>query len=261
MNSSFVMGRWWGRFASWLGWGTQTPSGDVFDWTTLESRIGYRIEDKGIFVQAFKHRSYLSVTSESRCRSYERLEFLGDAVLNLVTATRLYQEYPEVDEGDLTKNKASLVNKHVLADRARKMGLGEFVFLSDGEERSGGRDRSSILADLIEAVIGAIFLDGGYREARDFIQRCILTDIQKQLSDDMTTNYKGELLELVQAQGWGLPQYIVVAEDGPEHSKEFSVNVSIRSKEYGFGKGGTKKAAEQQAAREALQRLRREVDS
>lgn len=245
------------RVLSWLGWGTHTRSkAPDAAWRQLETAIGYPIRNVELFKQAFKHRSYLSVSNESRVESYERLEFLGDAVLSLVTATRLYEKFPNEDEGELTKNKSCLVNKHILAEKARRLRLGDYLYLSDGEDRSGGRDRSSILSDILESLIGAIYLDGGFTAVCRFIDRHVLFDVEQQLSDHAAVNHKGELLELAQGLNWGLPQYVVTEEVGPEHSKQFTVKVSVRDTIFGIGKGSTKKSAEQMAAREALQKLK-----
>jgi len=248
------------RLLSWLGWGSKPADGfsKQPNWDQLEARIGYSVKNSELLTQAFKHRSYLSVTNESRIESYERLEFLGDAVLNLVTAGRLFEKYPDEDEGELTKSKSCLVNKYVLADRARRLNLGDYIYLSDGEDRSGGRDRSSILADILESLIGAIFIDGGFDEARRFIDRHVLIDVKQHLSDHGAANYKGELLELAQSLNWGLPHYSVTEEVGPEHSKQFTVQVMVRENACGMGKGSTKKSAEQMAAREALRKLKQE---
>lgn len=247
------------RVLSWLRWGAKTKTKLLeTTWRQLESVIGYSIHDVELFQQAFKHRSYLSVSNESRIESYERLEFLGDAVLSLVTATRLYEKFSNEDEGELTKSKSCLVNKHVLADCARRLDLGRYLYLSDGEDRNGGRDRSSILSDILESLIGAVYIDGGFAAACRFIDRHVLFDVEQQLSDLAAVNHKGELLELAQSMSWGLPQYTVTEEAGPEHSKQFTVQVSVRDTTCGVGKGSTKKSAEQMAAREALQKLKRD---
>lgn len=224
---------------------------------SFEKAIGSRIYNPHIFIQALKHRSYLSIGNEERVRSYERLEFLGDLILNLITGEFLYNLYPNQDEGDLTKNKSLLVNKKILAQQAETLGLGPFILMSEGEEKSGGRLRASILSDVLESVIGAVYLDSGYEASRKFVLRHVLHNVDEILSDDLHFNYKGELLEWSQAQEWGIPAYAVVNQEGPEHNKEFTVEVSIKQQIYGSGKGLTKKDAEQNAARQALEKIKR----
>ena len=223
---------------------------------SFEKATKVRIHDPHIFIQALKHRSYLSIGNEQRVRSYERLEFLGDLILNLITGEFLYNLYPHQDEGDLTKQKSLLVNKKILAQQAEAMGLGPYILLSEGEEKSGGRLRPSILSDVLESVIGAIYLDNGYEASKKFVLNKILYNAEDILSDEMHFNYKGELLEWSQAHDRGIPSYTVINQEGPEHSKEFTVEVSIKQQVYGSGKGLTKKDAEQQAARLALKKIK-----
>ncbi|KAB2880980.1 ribonuclease III [bacterium] len=224
---------------------------------SFEKTIESPIYNPHIFIQALKHRSYLSIMNEERVRSYERLEFLGDLILNLITGEFLYNLYPHQDEGDLTKSKSLLVNKKVLAQQAEALGLGQFILMSEGEEKSGGRLRASILSDVLESVIGAVYIDSGYEASRKFILRHVLHNVDRILSDDLHFNYKGELLEWSQAQDRGIPAYTVVNQEGPEHNKEFTVEVLIKQIVYGSGKGLTKKDAEQQAARQALKKIKR----
>lgn len=224
---------------------------------SFEKAIKSPIYNPHIFIQALKHRSYLSIVNEERVRSYERLEFLGDLILNLITGEFLYNLYPHQDEGDLTKSKSLLVNKKILAQQAEVLGLGQFILMSEGEEKSGGRLRASILSDVLESVIGAVYIDSGYEASRRFILRHVLHNVDRILSDDLHFNYKGELLEWSQAQDWGIPAYTVVNQEGPEHNKEFTVEVLIKQIVYGSGKGLTKKDAEQQAARQALKKIKR----
>ncbi|MCB0833275.1 MAG: ribonuclease III [Bacteroidetes bacterium] len=223
---------------------------------TLEQDLGIRIHDPRIFVQALKHRSYLSVFNESRMASYERMEFLGDLVLSLVTGDYLYTKFTVQEEGDLTKNKSALVNKKILASKAEALRLGGFILMSEGEERSGGRQRASILSDVLESIIGAIYLDSGFHEARRFILRSVLNNVDGILSDEQHFNYKGELLEWAQARDLGMPVYTVLQEVGPEHNKEFTIQVSIRQQLYGIGKGPSKKEAEQLAAKSTLKEIK-----
>lgn len=221
----------------------------------LERRVHYRIRNRNLFIQAFKHRSYLHFSEESRVMSYERLEFLGDSILNLIAAEHLYHKFPSNEEGQLTKQKALMVNKKVLSRKARALGLGDLILMSESEDKAGGRNRSSITADVLEAVIGAVFLDRGYIAARNFVTEFIFDDLDAVLADEDGINFKGTLLELAQQSNWGIPVYSVIREVGPEHHKEFTVEVKIKNKVLGTGKGMSKKEAEQKSARIALQKL------
>lgn len=219
----------------------------------FEALIEYRFRDNSLLDSALKHRSIIFQTGESRELANERLEFLGDAVLDLIVAKQLYDEYPSSREGHLTRLKSLAVSGRQLANKARRMGLGGFLQISAGEERSGGRNRRSILEDALEAVIGAIYLDGGMKPARQFIRKFITDDLDNRLIHDKEKNYKSVLLENVQGRGLGHPVYRVVSEDGPDHAKTFSVEVVVDGEISGRGVGRSKKQAEQQAAREAAE--------
>ncbi len=214
--------------------------------------IGYRFRDPELLVCALKHRSIIFETGERRGATNERLEFLGDAVLDLLVAEQLYQDNPTSREGHLTRLKSLAVSGRQLANKARRIGLGSYMQISSSEARSGGRNRRSILEDALEAVIGAIFLDGGLEPARVFVRRFITDDLDGRLIREKEKNYKSLLLEYVQGNALGLPRYRVVAEDGPDHEKTFHVEVSVGEKKVGTGVGRSKKQAEQQAAREAV---------
>ncbi|MEO5618906.1 MAG: ribonuclease III [Candidatus Eisenbacteria bacterium] len=203
---------------------------------------------------ALTHRSYLSVTGQGPRESNERLEFLGDSVLGLVTSEFLYRENPEEHEGDLTKAKSLLVSKAILSRRALAMGLGRFVLMSHSEVESGGRQRLSILADAFEAVIGAVYLDQGFEPARAFIHRWLLSESGEIVADKRHTNYKSHLQEYVQSTWRTHPIYRIRSEMGPDHSKHFLVEVLVGKRSLGDGRGRNKKEAEQAAARNALER-------
>ncbi len=205
--------------------------------------------------QALTHRSFLGHEA-GRNDSNERLEFLGDAVLDLIVTEALYRLYPQRSEGELTKARASIVSRDSLAREAKKLGLGQFLFLGKGEEKSGGRNRKSILSDVYEAILGAIFLDGGLHQVRHFLSRNLLRDVDGRINRKFDDNYKSRLLEYVQARGREGPKYRVFAERGPEHRKEFAVEVRINGKVMGKGKGYTKRKAEQEAARQAIKTLK-----
>lgn len=226
------------------------------DLEELYARINYRFNDPNLVLQALKHRSYLPWSKERRIASNERLEFVGDAVLGLIVSEYLYEKFPQKEEGDLTKIKSLVVREETLAERAYELNLGEFLLLGDGEEKAGGRERASIIADAFEALIGAIYLDGGINEVKRFVEEQILSNLDEIIERDWETNFKGQLLELLQAKKHGSPIYSVVEERGPDHEKLFVVEVTIDGKPMGRGKGSTKKRAEQMAAQEALEKLK-----
>lgn len=222
----------------------------------FERRSGVRFRDRSVLEQSLTHRSFLGCNGGDPCRSNERLEFLGDAVLELVVIEYLYRAYPHDREGDLTKKKSLLVSKTVLANRAERMGLGGYILLSESERDSGGRERASILADGFEAVVGAIYLDRGIATVRRFIHDQLLSTASTILEDRANMNYKSLLQEYVQARYKTHPRYRVVTEVGPDHMKLFTIEVSVRGELLGRGQGYNKKEAEQNAAGDALVRLR-----
>lgn len=225
------------------------------DFGTLREALGYDLKDESIFVQALKHRSYLPVSQEQRIHSNERLELLGDSVLGLTVVEFLYHRYPEKEEGELTNMKSLIVSRRILAKIARSMRLGRFFLLSEAEERAGGRSRASINSDALEAIIGAIYLDGGLVHARRFIEEKILTSFDEVIQDELHTNFKSMLLEYSQSQNMGSPCYHVQAIDGPDHERTFTIQVKIQDDILGAGTAKSKKRAEQLAAREALRTL------
>ncbi len=219
----------------------------------LEKRIGYKFRNSELLVQALTHSSFTNEQKINKSKHYERLEFLGDAVLELVSSDFLFQTYKEVQEGELTKMRASMVCEPSLAFCAKDLELGQFMRMGKGEETTGGRMRDSITSDAMEAVIGAIYLDGGMEPAKLFINRFILSDLEdKQLFYDSKTN----LQELIQGKLKKEFHYELLEENGPEHDKTFEVVVLLEDECLGKGTGRTKKAAEQNAAYQALLRLR-----
>ena len=222
----------------------------------LEQLIGVRVTNVLLYEQALMHRSKLRGQSNSHLASNERLEFLGDAVLGMVTAEHLYDQFPGKDEGFLTRLRAKLVNGQALARVARELDLGRLILMSQNMAQADGRDNTSILADALEAVIGALYLDSGIDEARAFIHRTMLDNISLQDLAKSKANYKSLLLEFVQARGWRQPQYRVLQEQGPSHNKTFTVEVVVDGKPYGQGIASSKKKAEQKAARATLEQLR-----
>ena len=219
----------------------------------LEKRIGYCFQDKMLLKQAVTHSSYTNEQKINKYGHYERLEFLGDAVLELVSSEMLFTMYKEKSEGELTKMRASMVCEPSLAFCAKDLELGEFMLLGKGEENTGGRKRDSITSDAMEAVIGAIYLDGGMDAAKSFIHRFILSDLEdKQLFYDSKTT----LQEFIQGKLKKEFNYVLLSESGPEHDKIFEVAVCMDNELIGRGQGRTKKAAEQQAAYLALRMFR-----
>ena len=220
----------------------------------LEERIGYHFSDKKLLRQAVTHSSFANEQKINRHEDYERLEFLGDAVLELVSSEFLFQENKQMTEGQLTRKRAAIVCEVALAYCARTFGLEEFLLLGKGEEMTGGRTKDSIISDTMEAVLGAIYIDGGMKNAEAFVHRFILSDLEhKQLFYDAKTI----LQECVQQKGTGTLHYVLVSEEGPDHDKVFVVEVRIDDKKISEGSGRTKKAAEQQAAYKALVCLQR----
>lgn len=219
----------------------------------LEERIGYRFRDKSLLKQALTHSSFTNEQRINRTRDYERLEFLGDAVLELVSSEYLYNNYPNVPEGELTKKRASLVCEPSLAFCARDIDLGRYIRLGKGEEATGGRKRDSIIADVMEAVIGAIYLDGGMQPAREHIMKFVLSDLENK---ELFYDSKSNLQEVAQGKLKKSISYELIEESGPEHDKTFVVEVYMEGECLGKGAGRTKKAAEQQAAYKALLLLR-----
>lgn len=224
--------------------------------TELQERIGYSFRQEGLLRQAVTHSSYANEKHMKKLSDNERLEFLGDAVLEVVSSEFLYRNYPKLPEGDLTKLRASIVCEPTLALCTREIGLGDYLYLGKGEDLTGGRGRKSILSDALEAVIGAIYLDGGFEPARDFVHRFILTDIEhKKLFYDSKTI----LQEVVQGSYAEPLRYELLAEEGPDHDKRFRVQACIGGRVVGEGLGHTKKAAEQEAAYRALLLLKPEL--
>ncbi|MBN2417177.1 ribonuclease III [bacterium] len=223
---------------------------------SLSAALRYTFRDPRLLQRALRHRSMTGEQGES-WESNERLEFLGDAVLGLVVTERLYQQFPTHDEGDLTIRKSFLVCRETLAAAARRLRLGTHVILSQGEESSGGRYRDSILANTFEAVVGAIYLDGGLAKAAAFIETFLISTTQKPFNKKFYSNYKSRLLEFAQSRGLEGPRYEVIDTTGPDHEKIFTVQVSIDGNPVGSGCGRTKKKAEQAAARAALEQVNR----
>jgi ribonuclease-3 len=215
----------------------------------LEKKIEYCFREKALLKQALTHSSFVNEQRIKKLPDYERLEFLGDAVLELTTSDFLFRRFPDVREGELTKRRASIVCGSSLAQCAENISLGEYILMGRGEESTGGRHKENMISDVMEAVIGAIYLDGGFKKAVAFIQRFVLSDFEeKRLFYDSKTL----LQEYVQKEKGAVLDYVLVNEYGPDHSREFVVEARVNGNTVGKGIGKTKKGAEQQAAYEAL---------
>ena len=219
----------------------------------LEEIIGYHFKNKHYLTQALTHSSYANEKKLGKLGSNERLEFLGDAVLELISSDYLYARFTQIPEGELTKKRASLVCEPSLAYCAREFGLPQFLLLGKGEDMTGGRNRDSIVSDATEALLGAIYLDGGFANAKEFILRFIMNDMEhKQLFYDSKTI----LQEIIQSRQDGELSYEILKEEGPDHNKSFEVRALVGDQEIGRGKGRTKKAAEQLAAYNGILKLK-----
>ena len=219
----------------------------------LENAIGYRFQNITLLQNALAHSSYANERWHNSLMSNERLEFLGDSILGMVVAEHLYRNFPDRPEGELTRMRADMVCETSLAAIAEQVGLGSHLLLGHGEEAGGGRNRASILADAVESVIAACFLDGGMEAARAFIARFVLCKVpEKQL---VNRDYKTALQELVQQKKNQTLTYTLVGESGPDHDKQFVVQVSLNGSQIGKGVGTSKKRAEQDAARDALEHM------
>ncbi len=227
----------------------QTKILDLFSRT-----LHYKFKNKILLRKALIHRSYLN-NNMKRNESNERLEFLGDAVLDLIVCEEFYKMFPDKDEGDLTKLKSFFVNQEALANKARQMNLNQFILLGEGEDQSGGRNRDTILSDALEALVGAIYLDKGLDKVKKFIKQFIINDVKKFRNKPIPINYKSKLLEYIQDTTQTIPKYRIINERGPDHNKTFTVEVFVEGRSYGIGKGKSKKKAEQNAAQAAISKI------
>lgn len=228
---------------------------DVQDSSLLEPAniLGHNFNTWGLLKSALTHTSIENPVGKSS--SFERMEFLGDAILGLVISELLFAKFPDYNEGQLSKLKAKVVSRKFLAHVAENINLGEYLIISHEAERNGGRNNKSILADTMEAIICAIYLDAGIKSARSFIKRLIFKNYEKILGKGDLVNYKSKLQEYTQLKNQNLPEYKIINESGPDHDKMFSIEVLIDKVPSGLGKGHTKKEAQQQAAKIACQKL------
>ena len=224
----------------------------------LETTLGYSFKDMKILEESIIHKSYAHENAAQKLRHNERLEFLGDAVLDLVVSDLLMEKFPESHEGELSRIRASIVNEDQLAKLAMSLELGKSIYLGKGEERTKGRIKASILANTYEAIVAAIYLDGGYRAAYTVVQEHFRPVLDQAAKSDINRDYKTKLQEETQARHKLVPQYKVTQEKGPDHDKVFQIQVSLKGKPLAFGSGKSKKEAEQDAARNALKIIREE---
>lgn len=221
----------------------------------LETKLGYSFKDKNLIILALSHSSYINELTNKNRQCNERIEFLGDAILEMVSSEYLYKNRPNDKEGVLSKQRAALVCEKALATAARSIDLGDFLLLGKGEAANGGANRDSILADAFEAVIGALYLDGGYEVVSAFVVKRVLES-----GNGIFVDYKSRFQEIVQGRSNAKIVYELVGETGPEHDRKFEVTVSINGLVLGHGVGHNKKSAEQNAAMEAIVRTRRQTD-
>ena len=251
--------KFFGQLAGWfsrrrIAIPSHEPAEKV-DCEKLSAILGYNIKNRQLFSQALSHRSYFQADDQGSLNSNERLEFLGDSVLGLVVAKYLFDHHESAPEGDLTKNRSRLVNRKSLSVYARQVHLEDFMLIGLSAARTDGRGMSKILSDAFEALIAAIYMDGGYEAAKTFIERQIHAALQFGSVTTEDENFKSQLLEYAQAEGLGTPRYITINEEGPDHDRTFTVEVYFGNEPRGVGMGKNKKDAEQAAAEKALQKL------
>ena len=222
----------------------------------LSKKININFNDISLLKRALTHRSYLNENRDVD-KNNERLEFLGDAVLELIISQYLYNKYPDRPEGDLTSFRSAIVRTESLADASRELNYGKYLRLAKGEEESGGRDKDYILANTFEAVLGAIYIDQGYQKCKDLVERVLITKIDNIVKNRLDIDSKTKIQEIAQEKYKLTPTYEVVKESGPDHNKEFIVAVKIGEKVIGKGKGSSKQRAEESAAKKGLKYIRR----
>lgn len=221
----------------------------------FQKKIDYQFQNQALLESALVHRSFINECADKSLGHNERMEFLGDAVLELVVTEYLYNTYPNEPEGELTSWRSTLVKGERLAEVAGELAIGKYLKLSKGEEKSGGREKAYLLANAFEAIIGAIYLDTGFGSARDFIGKFILPRLEQIIADGQHVDAKSKFQELSQEKRSITPEYRVLAETGPDHAKEFEMGAFLSEQEVGRGKGGSKQSAEQSAAADALKKL------
>lgn len=228
------------------------------DLNALSMKLGYTFEKQELLTEAFQHSSYVNELPDSDMRDNERLEFLGDAVLDLAISHTLMELFEDSKEGDLSKYRATVVNERGLCQVARELGLGEYLMLGRGEEMTGGREKPSILADTMEALLGALYLDAGFDKTKEIVRRLFLRPLRKIDSGRVPNDFKSRLQEYTQGVNKTRPEYVLIDESGPAHDKTFRVALYVDGEVMAEGVGKSKKEAEQKAAKEALACLKQE---
>lgn len=225
------------------------------NYENLEKNLGIKFSNINLIDTALTHRSYLNEHREEGLQNNERLEFLGDAVLELIISAYIFNNYMEKPEGELTNIRAAVVRTESLAEESRKLGLGEFLKMSKGEEDSGGRDKDYLLANTFEAVLGAIYQDQGFEVCKEYLGRTILKKVSNIVENNLFIDPKTQAQEIIQAQFKVTPLYEVVKEEGPDHDKKFTVALRINNKEIAQGTGSSKQKAEEDAAKASIEKL------
>lgn len=222
---------------------------------TLEKKLGYHFHDLNLLKRALSHKSYSNESCLDNEDHNERLEFLGDAVLDLVVSHLIFKHFPDEREGQMSKIRASLVNERALAEQARTLGLGGYLFLGKGEDQSDGREKNSLLSDAFEALLGALYLDADFKTTFSVVEKMFLEQILRASYEDISHDYKTKLQEEIQNRFRVGPEYRLMAERGPDHEKIFEVHLFVNDKFFGKGTGRSKKQAEQNAAKVALEKF------
>lgn len=225
----------------------------------LEAKLGYNFKDPSLLAHALVHRSWIAGKDRPYWENNERLEFLGDSILNMLVTEYLYKSCPQLPEGDLSKQKSAIVSGQALAKTAQEWNLGEYMRIGKGEVKAGGRSKESLLADAFEAVVGAVYLDSGLQACRTLLSKSHFSHIDDIVGGTEFINYKSVLLEYMQGRSLLPPEYTLAEESGPEHHKIFEMIVLLEGVERGRGKGVSKKKAEQEAARVALEQLNKKT--
>ena len=218
----------------------------------FQKRIKYTFHNPALLKQSLTHKSCVNPDDKKRLFSNERLEFLGDAILNCLVTENIYKRYPEYSEGQLSKIKSLLVSRKIIGEIAKSLGWGTYLIMGHSERKTGGHKRLSIISNAFEAILGAIFLDGGIDRARKFLELFLFNRIEKFINDEDNINYKSKILEMSQGDGFGIPSYPLLSEEGPDHAKKFKVGIDIRGVRLGEGSGSNKKEAQQNAAYNAF---------